>query len=527
MLLSPVYHRENKKAWENYVIFEDGYLYAFFGTGKKTDDNPYMSAIGLDVYRSRDGIHFEQISEYTNPIPGAHAGFCVKKIGDYFYYYPTCSNEEKGVHFKIYRTKNFKDWEHLGDEYDVVPDRRFYHDRWDEMVILEDTDNDGRAVYYGYITSEPRDDISAPGPGMLKSEDGIHWEVLPPAKVEWGEVPSQHMEVNFVEKIGEKYYLSMSGRLYLDSYGYSLYTFVGDNPFGPFYPDLEKFRLCGTSRRDITWLNHSVHTPWGLLSALWLSHDENPDIPSGSFAISTLKRILCENGHLRLGYWDQNDSLFDLSRPLNLNLAAAYPSETLKNERDSVVFDENGVIKISASRDGVILLSDSVFDKDKGIMLTGTLKCRENRGHIASHQHAAGMGFYLEEEPGKGVMIYADTLGVTRTGTLRYADQAITDFDIYRYSGYGLVRGRSGGLRGTVDFRFEDTVGPFGHASYAGIRHNVQHSFKLIARMDYFELYIDDLYVQTYLVPDTVTGRIGVCMFDGTGEIEIKGYHFL
>ncbi len=527
MLLSPVYKRKDKQAWENYVIFEDGYLYAFFGTGLKCEDNPNMSAIGLDVYRSRDGIHFEQISEYTNPIPGAHAGFGVKKIGDYFYYYPTCSNAEKGVHFKIYRTKDFKNWEHLGDEYDVVPDRSIYHERWDEIVFLDEIDENGEPIIYGYITSEPRDDVSVPGPGMLSSKDGIHWKVLPPAKIEWGEIPSHHMEVNFVEKIGDKYYLSISGRTYLDSYGYSLFTFIGDTPFGPFYPDVEKFRLCGTTRHDMTWLNHSVHTPWGLLSALWLSHDDDKDLPSRTFAISTLKRLLCDKGHLRMGYWDQNNKLFDTEHPVDLNLTLAHPDEKVKNERDKVEFGDEGIIKISASRDGVILLSDKLLDKDRGFMLTGTLKCKENRGHIASHQHAAGVGFYLEKEPGEGVMMYADTLGVTRTGTLRYADRVISDFDIYRKAGYGLVAGRSGVLRGTTEFNYEDTVGPFGHASYAGIRHNVQHSFRLIARMDYFELYIDDLYVQTFAIPEPYTGRLGFCVFDGTCEVKINGYQGL
>lgn len=318
--------------------------------------------------------------------------------------------------------------------------------------------------------------------------------------------------------------MSMSGRLYLDSYGYSLYTFVGDTPFGPFTPDLEKFRLTGTSRRDITWLGHTVKTPFGLLSALWLSHDVAPDIPSKTFALSTLKRVLCENGHLRLGYWEKNDELFDTSHPQDLQLSAVHPAENVKNPRDSVEQNPDGSFRVSASRDGVLLLSRPLLDKDKGLMLEGTFTCWENRGHIATHQHAAGVGFYFEKEPGEGVMMYADTLGVTRSGNFRYSDRVISDFDPYKNAGYGLAAGRSGVLRGTTEFNYEDTVGPFGHASYAGIRHGKKHTFKLIARMDYFELYIDGLYVQTYLLPDTMTGRVGICVMDGVCSFELRAF---
>ncbi|MGN1409569.1 MAG: hypothetical protein ACI4XJ_05270 [Eubacteriales bacterium] len=526
MLLSPVYKRDDKKAWENYLVYADGYIYAFFGTGIKSEKNPNISANGIDVYRSKDGVNFELISEYTIPIEGAHAGFCVKKIGEYFYYYPTCSNAEKGVHFKIYRTKDFRSWEHLGDSYDVLPDRSIYHERWDEMVVLDETDEEGKTIYYGYISSEPREDVSMPGPGMLSSRDGIHWKVLPPAKVEWGETPAQHMELNFVEKIGGKYYMSMSGRMYMDSYGYSLYTFVSDTPFGPFYPDLEKFRLAGNSRREVTWLGHTVNTPDGLLAGLWLSHDTFPDLPSWTFALSTLKRVLCENGHLRLGYWEANDKLFDMAREISLNEKVAHPAEKVKNPRDEAVKCGDGIWKISASRDGVMVLSDKIFDKDTGIELEGEFTCFENRGHIASHQHAAGVGFYFEGTEGEGVMMYADTLGVTRSGSFRYSDEVISDFDIYSHAGIGLVLGRSGALRGTTEFDFDDTVGPYGHASYAGIRHGKKHRFKIIARMDYFELYIDGYYVQTYLLPENVTGRVGFCVFDGTCDVELHAHAF-
>lgn len=60
----------------------------------------------------------------------------------------------------------------------------------------------------------------------------------------------------------------MSGRMYMGSLGYSLYTFVSDSPFDPFYPDIEKFRLCGTTTREVSWLGHAFHCGDDLLVAL-------------------------------------------------------------------------------------------------------------------------------------------------------------------------------------------------------------------------------------------------------------------
>ena len=506
-----------KKAWENYTIYEDGVFYALFGTGIKGEDNPTGYAIALDAARSEDGVHWEFISRNAVPVQGAHAGFGIKKIGEWFYYYPTCSNAKKGVHFKVYRTKDFISFEHMGDEFDVAPDRRYYHERWDEVHIIKDTEEDGKDVYYGYISSETKDEIGEPGCGFMKSYDGISWSVLPPIEIIWQDIPSQHMELNFVEKIGDYYFLSMSGRLYMDSYGYSLFTFRGKSPRGPFYPDAEKYRLSGTSRRAVTWLGHSVSHPGGMLAALWLSRDTDPDIPSGSFAIGDLKKIIYENGHIRFGYWEQTEKA--KGREIELNaFKMAHPAEKIKSHRDSLKILPGG-LEISASRDGVIAMTGEDFDSKKGFFIEGQFCASESRTHIATHHHSASFGFYFENAKNAGTAIIADTLGVTRCGTLRYADCKITDDDPYRYTASGLVGGRSGILQGTSEFDYDDTAGPLGHASMCGIRHGKTHSFKLLARCDYFVLYIDGYYVQTYLMPENFTGKFGICCFDGNVTI--------
>ncbi len=206
MFVSPVdkFKNPGKKAWENFTIFDNDRFYAFFGTGHLTQSNPSGRAIGIDIAVSHDGVHWRFIGRDLVPIPGAHAGFGVIRIANKHNYYPTCSTEEKGVHFKIYQSEDLLHWKHLGDRYDVVPDCKFYRERWDEIYIIKEQEG-GRGVYLGYISSEVRDDVGAPSTGMLKSFDGINWEVLPPPVIEWGELPSQHMELNFCERIGTRF----------------------------------------------------------------------------------------------------------------------------------------------------------------------------------------------------------------------------------------------------------------------------------------------------------------------------------
>jgi hypothetical protein len=512
-------HCPGKRSWDNLTIYDRGKFYAFFGTGIRSDANPNGHPNAIDIAVSDNGVRWRWLARDLLPIPGAHAGFGVCRVGDHVYYYPTCSNKQKGVHFKIYSSTDLVNWEHLGDERDVVPDRRYYSDRWDEMHVLADREG-GRDVYYGYISSEVREDIGAPSMGLLRSFDGVSWEVLPPPVVEWGEVPSHHMELNFCERIGGRYYVSMSGRFYMDSYGYSLYTFVGDSPCGPFRPDREMLRLAGTSRRNVTWLGHTLRTPDGLLVALWLSAQPEYDLPSDNFGIGPLKRLCCENGHLRLRYWPGNERAKGAPIPLRTSaLRWVHPAPAVKTDRDTLTA-ETGAVLMSASRDGSVAVLDHCFSSQEGFVLEGALTVRENRGHIASHQHAAGAGVFLESGPGTGCGVVADTLGVTRIGTLTCADHRITEFDIYAHAGTALVRGRSGELQGTSAFECEDTVGPFGHAAFCGVRHGREHAFRLVARGEFFEWYVDDYYVQTWTVPPSFTGRIGLVLFDGTCRFE-------
>ena len=123
MFVSPVDKEQNpdRKAWDNLTIYDNGRFYAFFNAMiKREDDRPERPPVSMDIAESKDGVHWRFIGRDINPIPGALAGYGVFRVGDSVMYYPTCTNKEKGIHFKVYRSKDLLHWEHLGDEYDVL-----------------------------------------------------------------------------------------------------------------------------------------------------------------------------------------------------------------------------------------------------------------------------------------------------------------------------------------------------------------------------------------------------------------------
>lgn len=510
----------SRKTWDNLTLYHDGAFYAAFNT-IRTDAPKW--AYALDVAKSVDGVHWEFIARDQVPIEGAHAGYGLLRHAGRTWYYPTVTRPGGDIHIKVYSTCDYLNWEHH-EEADIRPDRQYYAQRWEEVCLLADEEA-GERVYYGYVSSEVRADVGEASLGIIRSRDALHWEVLPPPVIQWGEIPPQHMEVCFCEKIGGRYYLGLGGRLYLDSYGFSIYTFVADSPRGPFAPDLPAFRVTGTSRRDVTWLGHSFHTPHGLLFALWQSTGQDPEIPSRNLSIGPLLRLDAQDGHLRLFWWEGNEA----AKGTPVELGASSVQWTHPHAEDRVAVDSVQVteseVHLSASRDGVIAMLGHTFSRAQGFWLEARVEVKERRGTIATHQHAAMAGFLLEtvgrdaEGIGEGYAILADTLGVTRGGPLCYANDRITHSDLYAEAGAGLVNHRSGAFRGHLDFVHDDQVGPLGHASYCGIRHGRDHHVRLIGRGDFVLLTVDDRYVQTYRMPKDFTGRIGIICIDGTCRV--------
>lgn len=276
--------------------------------------------------------------------------------------------------------------------------------------------------------------------------------------------------------------------------------------------------MTGQSLCEITWLAHTIHANGELLCTQWLSHDGI--LPSRSFAISTLKKVVPANDSLRLMYWHGND--ISKKKALSANtFTMLHPAPYMQDEKDFFKYSY-GKLTVSASRDGVILCMENQFSAEKGFILQGNVKVKERRHENSAHQHSAFFGFYLDSGKNSGVAMVVDTHGVTRTGYLTYADKKIAEYNFRKelFVARDLIEGRSGKLQGTLKFDCMDTTVPRIHANSSDLRHNTWHDFKFLAKGDFFELYIDDYYVQTFVIPENFSGKVGFLVCDANVEVE-------
>jgi hypothetical protein len=472
-----------------------------------------MPGCGLDISRSRDGVHLETIEKNACFVENAVAGYTVAKIGGRYIYYATC--RVKGdKYMAVYASSDLRRWEPLGDEYNVHPDPQWYQCRMDELHVMAAAPPD--TGYYGYITSEPHHDRPASF-GMLRSEDGLRWKMIAPPEIVWGSIPQQIPEVGFCERIGDKYYLTLGMRCYLGELGYSMFTFIGDSPTGPFHPDKEAFRFCGTTTRDSFYLTFSVYYQDQLLASNWFTNGFN----KREHRMLPLKRVhRDEDGHLRLVYWEGNEAM--KGDPIALSLTKAgmeHPAGDYPKDRYSIETGQDR-IAMKAGRDGMLVLLPGKHDLNTGLVVEGSVTASELSLRMATHRHPAAAGFYIEEAPGKGTALLLETLGLTRIGSFAYAEKPITDTHDYSRAATQLVQARGGGPLGTSQFVGEDVTRTIGYATAAGIEKQTRCKFRLLIRDGIFECYLNDLLVQTYAYDRNASGRIGVLGRDGSVKFE-------
>ena len=127
--------------------------------------------------------------------------------------------------------------------------------------------------------------------------------------------------------------------------------------------------------------------------------------------------------------------------------------------------ERNSILRVNIPTTVAVL--DGAFDCGKGVVIEGTIQATG-----ADHRlSASSIGFYLEEKPGEGTAILLHSYGRTEIGKMTLANR--------------------------IDFRPEDVIAP-GCAAPAGIAPHVNHTFRLMVRKNMFELYLDDMFVQTF-----------------------------
>jgi hypothetical protein len=173
------------------------------------------------------------------------------------------------------------------------------------MYILPKEEGRPEAGYWGYIVAVSKEQNHLPA--MMESRDGTKWEALPPAKIEWGATPpGNYLEYGGCERINGKYYLIGGVNDYMGNKGYCMYTFVADNPRGPFRPDAEAFRLCGNSGKFVAWLAAWARGKDELLISNYSSMQHGERAP---WMLALRKPVVDKDGHLRMGWWKGNEAL--------------------------------------------------------------------------------------------------------------------------------------------------------------------------------------------------------------------------
>lgn len=484
---SMIYSSGDGVFWDPSIIYHDGkyHLFAMQWGDYKTRTNRKSGWQGCLYTTSKDGVHWEdgrvileerEEEAFFKPF--------VTRCGDRFImnhgarrYEPDGQLKHQDV-LRFYQSKDLVNWTYITS---TRPDERWYNPagtsptRWDHMYMLPKEEGNPEAGYWGYVVSISKSDNNLPG--MMQSKDGVSWEVLPPAKAQWGAItPRRFYEYGGCERIGGKYYLIGGGKSPVGT-GYGMVTFVSEGPRGTFRPDETAFRLCGTTRKlqEIgfqSWLAAWARGQDGeKLISNYISIEEE-GTSQKTWLLPLRKAVVDPQGHLRLGWWQGN--------------------EALKGEQVKL---QNSTIAVGQAGNGedyqkVYLAWDC--DHPQGLILEGTIRADQ----MASDGKPAA-GFFFTETADKATAVL---LGVG----------APED----RESHIGILETKDG----VESFESLDVTGK-GCATVTGIEGGKDYQFRLLIRSGIFELYINDLLMQTFKY-STDTHKVGFVTSDARAQFK-------
>ena len=514
------------RLWDPSVIWYEGkyFMFAMYRFPKGEDRNMWVAT-------SVDGVHWEDVGTVISAQPFLVYKMFVAKCGNRFIMNHGSFSDRPGHTndtLKFWQSKDLIKWTYLGKEMDTHPDPRWYKEegRWDHMYCIP---KQGGRGYWGYCVAVPREDYPHRLCGMQQSEDGIHWETLPPPVLEMGDYPPLWFEVGGCERIRDKYYLIGGTAGYMGNWGYSVFTMVADNPLGPFRPDEKAFRLCGSSgsqgKQGVQWLASFCRGNDELLISNYVTApSENGeknliDTTDDIWFTPFKKAIVDQEGHLRMGYWRNNESLKGTEIRLDIGrYQQLYPTHVGKETgtkaspeafsgskqkkavtsilQSGIELESGYTSERSRQDDHSIVFLEPSFDYQNGIVFEGTISIAEHEDPYKRFRPKKA-GFVIEEGQGKGTAVLMEAAHprarTTQIGDLRWNDEIC--FDVLDVTGYGC-------------------------ATVSGLDMGGNHTFRLLLRRGMFELYIDDLLLQTFLFNNAPTGRIGLivqnakCRFD-------------
>lgn len=465
-----LYRTEEGTLKDNCVVWHDGtfHLFTMYRFDAKGGEQEQWRNVWLAT--SPDGVHWKDVGPVIKEAPWGIYAMRVWKVGNRFLMNHGSFTGDKQDVLRLWCSDDLVHWKYLGPEYDV---RRPDGQRIDHMDVIAEEEG-GKAVYYGYAVG-----------GLLRSEDGLKWTWM-------GELPlTDNLSVRVVQEpggcqqIGDKFYLLVGG-FFPGSFEYAVATYVADRPTGPFSPDYPAFRLNGYSGRDLValWAGYCRLPGETLMTNYMLD-------PGGAFWWhAPLKTAVVDGaGHLHMGYWKGNEALKGSEVPCEpgpLPLASPEMKGSASTTKDGVTIAAPAfpqVRWITPDKPNMAFaFLDTRLDFDKGCVVEGSVKVTGTDGLVFP-----AAGICLEQEGKQAASVVFGTWGETVLGTLSWSE---------------LPR-----------FEARDHIG-FGCATVAGIPAGTVCSYRLIIRKGIFEIYLNDLLVQTWSAAK-LTGRIGFMVQDG------------
>ena len=506
--------------WDPTVIYANGKYYMFTMYHR---DSVFLAT-------SADGVHWQDYGVVLKA-EGFKNNRVIKqyvaKVGDKYImdYGAFADDNSKNNLLRFYESSDLLHWTHL---YDVPIDPQFYRTdgRWDHMFMIPKDDKSPAGGCWGYVVADP---IDHGGVGMMDSADCIHYKPIKAPEITADfRIPT--MEEGGIKKIGNKYYLIGGNVNHYGFSGYGVYTFVSDSPTGPFHPDLDAYRLTGTSgMEDVPYVHVLAcfvkDSPEDLVSDPFTfgfggETGVNGVDGKGTWFLPMRKAIVDPQGHLRLAYWKQNDLAKGNAIEIDTakNTVVFPPGQTestsivgVHNDSSSIAIDTNNDwskfpwLAGNGTKKAVVVF-DQKFDLNKGIVVEGKINARAllNRMQMNPYGDARNnyAGFFIEgKERGTGTGIMLQVGGPQ-----------------WRASKIGHVS-----FGTTFNFETQDVTGP-PSATVTGLDDGKDHTFRLWLRGSQVELYIDDLLMQSFFF-STGSGRIGFITQEGeTTYSDLKVY---
>ena len=222
-----------------------------------------------------------------------------------------------------------------------------------------------------------------------------------------------------------------------------------------------------------------------------------------------------------MGYWQGNEALKGIEIPVTTQLqklayASHMPDEKMPDNWISTEFSPDGS-NLKANVDGpnspvvhdrfLLMKMDSALNLDKGVVFEGTftawsLPAYDEYRHMTFNWRPAEIGFFMEEEAPEGSV----------------KGMAITLEIGHPYNRFSHVKNIAV-ENNALHYDIIDSITD-GCAEVRGIDAGNEHTFKLLYRKNVFELYVDDMFVQTFVHLGKPTGHIGLYLQNARVDVK-------